>query len=147
LRCEQAHYHDENLTKIPNLNINRPDGLRKLDCRQRKQTAGLWLGAEADERLGEQLLKRLERRLLSGAGNFRQGSTPYDNLTVAVKFADGIATAEDIRIDSPTSRVTLTGTAIGAGARIRHEGRREPGHGLKRQRQLRLAFRGAGSVG
>src|SRR3954468_16099869 len=59
----------------------------------------------------EQLLKRLERRPLSGAGNFRQGSTPYDNLTVAVKFADGIATAENIRIDSPTARVTLTGTA------------------------------------
>src|SRR6266849_3234217 len=37
----------------------------------------------------EQLLKRLERRPLSGGGNFRQGTTPYDNLTVAVKFADG----------------------------------------------------------
>jgi AsmA protein len=48
---------------------------------------------------------------LSGAGNFRQGSTPYDNITVSVKFADGIATAEDIRVESPTSRITLTGTA------------------------------------
>jgi len=59
----------------------------------------------------EQLLKRLERRPLSGAGQFRSGATPYDNLTVAVKFADGIATAEDIRIEGPASRVTLTGTA------------------------------------
>jgi len=59
----------------------------------------------------EQLLKRLERRPLSGAGNFRSGATPYDNLTVAVKFADGIATAEDIRVEGPASRVTLTGTA------------------------------------
>ena len=59
----------------------------------------------------EQLLKRLERRPLSGGGNFRQGTTPYDNLTVSVKFADGIATAEDIRVESPTSRLTLTGTA------------------------------------
>ena len=58
----------------------------------------------------EQLLKRLERRPLSGAGNFRSGSTPYSNLTVAVKFADGVASVDDIHIDGPT-RVTLTGTA------------------------------------
>jgi AsmA protein len=59
----------------------------------------------------EQLLKRLERRPLSGGGNFRSGSTPYDNLTVAVKFADGIATAEDVRVEGPATRLTLTGTA------------------------------------
>jgi AsmA protein len=59
----------------------------------------------------EQLLRRLERRPLSGGGNFRNGSTPYDNLTVSVKFSDGLATAEDIRIEGPTTRVTLTGTA------------------------------------
>ena len=59
----------------------------------------------------EQLLRRLERRPLSGAGNFRQGSTPYDNLTVAVKFAEGIATAEDVRVEGPAARITLTGTA------------------------------------
>ena len=53
----------------------------------------------------EQLLKRLERRPLSGGGNFRNGSTPYDSLTVAVKFADGIATAEDVRIEGPAARV------------------------------------------
>src|SRR5581483_2608179 len=39
----------------------------------------------------EQLLKRLERRPLSGSGNFRSGSTPYNDLTVAVKFSDGVA--------------------------------------------------------
>jgi AsmA protein len=59
----------------------------------------------------EQLLRRLERRPLSGAGNFRSGSTPYDNLTVAVKFADGIATTEDVRLEGPAARITLTGTA------------------------------------
>src|ERR1700748_2286424 len=58
----------------------------------------------------EQLLKRLERRPLSGAGSFRSGSTPYDNLTVALKFADGIATTEEVKLESATSRVTLTGT-------------------------------------
>ena len=59
----------------------------------------------------EQLLKRLERRPLSGAGQFRSGSTPYDTLTVALKFADGIASAEDVRLEGPAARVTLTGTA------------------------------------
>jgi AsmA protein len=59
----------------------------------------------------EQLLKRLERRPLSGGGNFRGGATPFDNLTVAVKFADGVATAEDVRIEGPATRLTLTGTA------------------------------------
>jgi len=59
----------------------------------------------------EQLLKRLERRPLSGGGNFRTGSTPYDNLVVSLKFADGIATADDVRIEGPTTRLTLSGTA------------------------------------
>jgi AsmA protein len=59
----------------------------------------------------EQLLKRLERRPLSGGGNFRQGSTPYDSLTVSVKFADGIATAEDVRVEGPAAKLSLSGTA------------------------------------
>jgi AsmA protein len=59
----------------------------------------------------EQLLKRLERRPLSGGGNFRQGSTPFDKLTIAVKFADGIATAEDVHVEGPAARMVLTGTA------------------------------------
>jgi AsmA protein len=58
----------------------------------------------------EQLLKRLERRPLSGAGNLRSGSTPYTNLNVALKFADGVATLEDVQIDGP-AHITLTGTA------------------------------------
>jgi len=59
----------------------------------------------------EQLLRRLERRPLSGSGNFRSGSTPYDTLTIALKFADGIATTEDVRLEGPAARITLTGTA------------------------------------
>jgi AsmA protein len=59
----------------------------------------------------EQLLKRLERRPLSGAGNFRSGSTPFDRLTVSVKLKEGIAAADDIRIEGPAARVTLSGTA------------------------------------
>ena len=59
----------------------------------------------------EQLLKRLERRPLSGAGNFRSGSTPYDTMTIAVKFSEGIATVQDVRVEGPAARITLTGTA------------------------------------
>jgi AsmA protein len=59
----------------------------------------------------EQLLRRLERRPLSGGSSFRGGSTPYDSLNVGVKFADGVATAEDVHIEGPAARITLTGTA------------------------------------
>jgi len=59
----------------------------------------------------EQLLRRLEKRPLSGGGNFRSGSTPYDNLNISVKFADGVATADDIHVNGPAARITLTGTA------------------------------------
>jgi AsmA protein len=59
----------------------------------------------------EQLLRRLERRPLSGSGNFRSGSTPYDTMTIALKFADGIATTEDVHVEGPAARLTLTGTA------------------------------------
>ena len=59
----------------------------------------------------EQLLKRLERRPLSGAGNFRSGSTPYNNLTVSVKFSEGVATTDDVKLENPSTRITLTGTA------------------------------------
>jgi AsmA protein len=59
----------------------------------------------------EQLLRRLERQPLSGGGNFRSGSTPYDDLTIAVKFSEGIATTEDVRVEGRATRLTLTGTA------------------------------------
>ena len=58
----------------------------------------------------EQLLKRLERRPLSRDSSFRSGSTPFDNLIISVRFADGIATAKDVRIEGPAARISLTGT-------------------------------------
>jgi AsmA protein len=57
----------------------------------------------------EQLLRRLERRPLSGAGDFRSGRTPFDKLTVALRLNDGIATTEEVRLDGPTVQLTLAG--------------------------------------
>ena len=94
----------------------------------------------------EQLLKRLERRPLSGGGNFRSGSTPYDNLTVAVKFADGIATAEDVRVDGPAAQLTLTGTASVPAREYDLKGVASLNSADRRAR-LRTAVRGAGPVG
>ncbi len=59
----------------------------------------------------EQLLKRLERRPLSGGGNFRSGQTPFDTLKIAVRFNDGIATADTIEINGPAANLALNGTA------------------------------------
>ncbi|MCF2522112.1 AsmA family protein [Bradyrhizobium sp. G127] len=59
----------------------------------------------------EQLLRRLERRPLSGAGNFRTGSTPFNTLSIAIRFRDGVATAEDAQLEGATTRIMLTGTA------------------------------------
>jgi AsmA protein len=59
----------------------------------------------------EQLLRRLERRPLSGAGDFRGGRTPYDRLTVNLKIVEGNAAAEEVRIEGPAVHLTLVGSA------------------------------------
>lgn len=59
----------------------------------------------------EQLLRRLERRPLSGGGDFRSGRTPFDKLNVALQLNDGIATTETATLDGPTVRLALTGIA------------------------------------
>ncbi len=58
----------------------------------------------------EQLLKRLERRPLSGGGSFRNGQTPFTTLNVSVRLLEGIATIEDVRFVGPTTRLNLGGT-------------------------------------
>ena len=59
----------------------------------------------------EQLLRRLERRPLSGAGDFRTGRTPFDRLAMPIKIANGIMTADDTRVDGPAVKLTLNGTS------------------------------------
>ena len=59
----------------------------------------------------EQLLRRLERRPLSGTGDFRSGRTPFEKLTVDVKIAQGLATIENALIEGPKVRLVLGGQA------------------------------------
>ena len=59
----------------------------------------------------EQLLRRLERRPLSGGGEFRTGRTPYDKITVALKIAQGTVTVEDVKIEGSAVQLALAGSA------------------------------------
>lgn len=59
----------------------------------------------------EQLLRRLERRPLSGAGDFRNGRTPFDKLLADFKITDGIATAETVNLEGSKVRLGIAGSA------------------------------------
>ncbi|MDP2411119.1 MAG: AsmA family protein [Pseudolabrys sp.] len=59
----------------------------------------------------EQLLRRLERRPLSGGGEFRSGRTPFEKIAVALKITRGTVTVEDVKIDGSAVRLGLAGSA------------------------------------
>jgi AsmA protein len=59
----------------------------------------------------EQLLRRLERRPLSGGGEFRTGRTPYEKIAIALKIAKGTITVDDVTIDGAAVKLALAGTA------------------------------------
>ncbi len=59
----------------------------------------------------EQLLRRLERRPLSGRGEFRTGSTPFDRFELTVRIVSGKANVEGIRISGPAVNVAMAGSA------------------------------------
>ena len=59
----------------------------------------------------EQLLRRLERRPLSGGGEFRSGRTPFDKIAVGVKIANGLVAVDDLKIDGTAVRLALAGSA------------------------------------
>jgi AsmA protein len=59
----------------------------------------------------EQLLRRIERRPLSGGGEFRTGKTPFDSLTVNLKITQGMANVEDVRMEGAAVGLALTGSA------------------------------------
>lgn len=57
----------------------------------------------------EQLLRRLERRPLSGNGDFRSGRTPFDQVALAVKIDHGEVSVEDMHMTGPAVRVAIGG--------------------------------------
>jgi AsmA protein len=59
----------------------------------------------------EQLLRRLERRPLSGTGDFRNGRTPFEKLTVDMKITEGVAHVETASVEGSKVRLGLTGAA------------------------------------
>jgi len=59
----------------------------------------------------EQLLRRLERRPLGGNGDFRTGRTPFDQLAVSLKVAQGVVAVETMRIDGPAVHLSVSGQA------------------------------------
>ncbi len=83
----------------------------------------------------EQLLRRLERRPLSGTGDFRNGRTPFEKLTADFKITDGIATVETRqpgRLEGPARACRL---GLDTGARFRSA--RGRGAGLRQLRPTR----------
>jgi AsmA protein len=59
----------------------------------------------------EQLLRRLERRPLSGNGDFRSGRTPFDELAVNLKIDQGMVKVDDIHVTGPAVRLAVAGQA------------------------------------
>jgi AsmA protein len=59
----------------------------------------------------EQLLRRLERRPLSGGGEFRTGRTPYDKIAIALKIEQGSMKVQDVKVDGAAVRLALAGSA------------------------------------
>jgi AsmA protein len=58
-----------------------------------------------------QLLRRLERRPLSGGGEFRTGRTPFDKISVHLKIVNGMAGVEDMTIAGAAVHLALAGSA------------------------------------
>jgi AsmA protein len=59
----------------------------------------------------EQLLRRLERRPLSGNGDFRSGRTPFDQLAISLKIDQGMVSVDDMHIDGPAVKLAVGGQA------------------------------------
>jgi len=59
----------------------------------------------------EELLRRLQRRPLSGSGDFRTGSTPYSKIDVTLKIENGNCVVQNVNIVGPAVQVALAGSA------------------------------------
>ncbi len=59
----------------------------------------------------EQLMRRLDKRPLSGLGDIRGGRTAFESLSAHVKIAAGLARTEDFVLAAKDLRIALQGTA------------------------------------
>jgi AsmA protein len=59
----------------------------------------------------EQLMRRLERRPLSGGSEFRTGRTPFEKLAVTLKITDGTAQVESTTLEGGAVKLALAGHA------------------------------------
>jgi AsmA protein len=59
----------------------------------------------------EQLLRRLERRPLSGGGDFRTGRTPFDQLAISLIIHQGTVKVEKMRVTGSAVHLALDGSA------------------------------------
>jgi AsmA protein len=59
----------------------------------------------------EQLLRRLERRPLSGGGEFRSGKTPFDKIAMNLKITNGIVAVQDMTVDGSSVKLAVNGSA------------------------------------
>ena len=57
----------------------------------------------------EQLLRRLERRPLSGNGDFRSGRTPFDKFALNLKIDQGQVSVDDMHVEGPAVRIAVAG--------------------------------------
>ncbi len=57
----------------------------------------------------EQLLRRLERRPLSGNGDFRTGRTPFDKFALGLKIEQGQVSVDDMHLEGPSVRLAVNG--------------------------------------
>jgi len=57
----------------------------------------------------EQLLRRLERRPLSGNGDFRSGRTPFNQFALSLKIEQGNVSVESMHLDGPAVRLAVGG--------------------------------------
>ena len=58
----------------------------------------------------EQMMRRLQRSPLSASTDFRNGRTPFDELSIGLRVAQGLATVEDVTLEGSSIRLALTGT-------------------------------------
>ncbi|MFN3351713.1 AsmA family protein [Pseudorhodoplanes sp.] len=59
----------------------------------------------------EQLLRRLERRPLSGGNEYRTGRTPFEQLAVNLTITDGKISVEDVTLRGTAVRLAMIGEA------------------------------------